>query len=399
MSELERQVSQARELMQVDVSVSDTTQAILRLHATRRRRTRVRFAAAGGLAVAAVALGLFVARPALDPSPAPGLVALPDLPEAEAPEPELVEPEVVRFATSQDTPKRTLVFSDGSMAVLVQPRTQLRMEAYSEDLLELTLASGEARFVVQKNPQRLFRVRTADLRVEVLGTKFSVATDPEGFSEVKVHEGRVAVYRGQDRHELGANMRFTWDGERVVIEDEGKVAPRPKAKRRRRGTKRRAGPAPRVAAPNWTALADEGRFDDAYVAMKDEVRRPSDAAELMLAADVARLSGHPKEATRYLEQVIADHPEHARGLLAAFTLGRILQRELDDPRGAAEAFRTARLLAPTGSLAEDALAHEAECWGRAGESERARDLARKYLAQYPRGRKAGSMRRLVGAAP
>ena len=131
--------------------------------------------------------------------------------------------------------------------------------------------------------------------------------------------------------------------------------------------------------------------------MAEAPPRARNAKELMLAADVARLSGHPEEAARLLDKVLQRHRHHPRGLLAAFTLGRICERELNQPRRAAEAFRLARTLSPSGSLAEDALAHEAECRARAGEATRARELAAEYLSRYPSGRKAGTMRRLVGS--
>jgi hypothetical protein len=51
-----------------------------------------------------------------------------------------------------------------------------------------------------------------------------------------------------------------------------------------------------------------------------------------------------------------------RAPLAAFTLGRVLLRELARPREAAAAFAQARALAPRGPFVEDALAREVEAW-------------------------------------
>jgi len=394
-SELERQVDQARDSLQVDLSAADTSQALLRFEGRRRRRQRRRVAAGGIVTGAALALLTVAFWPSSEPkSPRPALVDLPPLEEVES-----TDDAPVRFATDDETPKRTVAFVDGSMAVLVRPDTQLRLEALEPELLELSLNSGEARFTVAKNPQRLFRVRTADLRIEVLGTRFSVSAPRAGRSAVKVHEGRVAVFRGTDRYELSPGMRLTWDGGRVVIDDASKDKRRTRPKKRRRRARRSAHSAPAQAAQPWTTLAENGAFDDAYHAMQDEPRRPSSPAELMLAADVARLSGHPREATTYLRRVVKEHQDRPQGMLAAFTLGRILQRELNEPRAAAQAFRTARTLAPNGSLAEDALANEAECWARAGSNSQAKELAHRYLRQYPAGRKTGSMRRLVGPSP
>ena len=395
MNDLERQVEAARGLLSVELSAADTAQALLRFEDGRRRRQRRRVAA-GALVAAAAAVALAVwARPRPAAPPPGRLVEVPALEEADGPrlaaDP---RPWVEAFETDDATRSRMVFFSDGSSAVLVRPRTQLRLEASSEDLVELTLASGEARFEVQRNPRRLFRVRTTDLRVEVLGTKFAVSADPEGAERVRVYEGRVAVFVGDERHELGPKMRLTYDGERTIVEDDA-PSPPPTRKRakRRRAARRRAPTALHVPA-DWQDLAEDGRYDDAYEAMQGAVVRPVDTAELMLAADVARLSGHPRQATEFLERVVAVRGD-PRALLAAFTLGRILQRELDEPRRAAEAFHVAWSLAPSGSLAEDALAHEAECWARAGVEDAAKARAEQYLRQYPDGRRAAAMRRWV----
>ncbi len=148
----------------------------------------------------------------------------------------------------------------------------------------------------------------------------------------------------------------------------------------------------------WRSLAKSGDYRAAYTAMK-EAPAPvlNQTAELMLAADVARLSGHPVEAVPFLQRVMDDHPKHPRAVLAAFTLGRIQRRQLGHPRKAAESFAKARQLAPNGSLAADALAHEAECLQMAGEKERAQNKAKQYLKLFPQGRKADSMRRMGGA--
>jgi transmembrane sensor len=394
-NDLERQVGAARDLLQVELTAADTAQALLRFEDRRRRRQRRRAAAATlGAAAAAVALAVWMSPPRGDPAaPAPGRIVAeaPDEAPDEVPEAGPVE----SFETDGANPSRMVFFSDGSSAELVRAKTQLRLEASSEDLLELTLARGEARFEVQKSPRRLFRVRTRSLRVEVLGTRFTVAEDDAGAERVRVQEGRVAVFVEAERHELGPGMRLVYDGARTVIEDDTTPAPQPK---QRRSKRRRARRAPTQAVlhiqADWQELAEDGRYDDAYQAMQGAAAKPAELGELMLAADVARLSGHPRQATEFLSQVVA-HRDDPRALLAAFTLGRILQRELDQPGPAAEAFHTAWSLAPSGSLAEDALAHEAECWARAGAPEQARARAQQYLHQYPSGRKVATMRRLV----
>jgi transmembrane sensor len=121
-----------------------------------------------------------------------------------------------------------------------------------------------------------------------------------------------------------------------------------------------------------------------------------DAAELLLAADVMRLSHHPAEAVDPLERVVRVHADDPRAPLAAFTLGRVLLDELGQPKAAAAAFAKVQLLAPDGQLTQDALAREAEAWSRAGDMNQARARAREYVARFPEGFHLKSVRRFGG---
>ena len=118
--------------------------------------------------------------------------------------------------------------------------------------------------------------------------------------------------------------------------------------------------------------------------------------QLLLAADVARLSGHPADAVPYLERFLARHGKDPRAALTAFTLGRVLLEDLGRPSRAASAFARARRLAPEGELAEDALAREVESWSRAGRAKEASSRAQQYVARYPRGRRLRMVKKLGG---
>lgn len=388
MSELERRAQAAGRLLAPPIEAADTERALARFYALRERQQKRRViaaSAAGGAAMVAAALIV-----ALQPG-APG-------------------------GRTGPGDERTIHFADGSVAVLLEEGTVLRVEESSEALLEIGLQKGRARFDVAPNPARLFRVVTAGLRVEVLGTSFTVGAENRGL--VEVHRGRVAVFAGENRHELVAGMSFRLDGERSVVApaepaqattappeaapveeetaeratlEEEPATPAPK---RRRGVRRAASAVP---AGKWRHLAEKGLFSEAYQALEDDAaeRRIGDLPGLLLAADAARLSGHPAEAAAYLEQALAEHPHEAQASLAAFTLGRIYERELARPIQAAEAFARARALGPSGSLAEDALAHEIECWLRAGRKEQAKARAQLYLAEHPEGRRVERLRGLA----
>jgi transmembrane sensor len=151
-----------------------------------------------------------------------------------------------------------------------------------------------------------------------------------------------------------------------------------------------ASPTAAQTREGWRELARDGEYDRAYAviaAVRDEPE------ELLLAADVKRLSHHPAEAIEPLRAVVRDHASDPRAPLAAFTLGRVLLEELGRPAEAADAFADAVRLAPSGPMAEDALAREVEAQSRAGEPAAAKRLAQQYVAQFPTGRKLKSVRR------
>jgi transmembrane sensor len=118
--------------------------------------------------------------------------------------------------------------------------------------------------------------------------------------------------------------------------------------------------------------------------------------DLLLAADVARLGGHPEKAVAPLSAVVSSHAGDSRAPLAAFTLGRTLLDQLGRPREAADAFAAARRLDSHGALAQDALAREVESWSHAGEATLAHERATDYVTRYPNGRRLAAVKRLGG---
>jgi len=137
----------------------------------------------------------------------------------------------------------------------------------------------------------------------------------------------------------------------------------------------------------WRSLSQSGDYEGAYRLLQQSTVEDDDTGALLDAADAARLSGHPQAAVTYLRKVLDGHRESPVAPLAAFTLGRVLLERLGQPSEAADAFATARQLAPTGSLAQDALAREVEAWSKAGRPEDAYRLAKQYVETYPKGRR------------
>jgi transmembrane sensor len=280
-----------------------------------------------------------------------------------------------------------------------------------------TVDQGGVWFTVTRRPDRVVRVLAGGVEVEVVGTRFLVER-AEDQVRVQVDHGRVRVRAGGEARELtdGAEASFPLlqgpaplpgslpapgSGE-APPPDEGGAGPSPSSARPlpERGPSRRA-PAPRAPASRrpdqaWQRLAAAGDYARAWDALREAAPPSDEPVELLLAADVARLSRHPEAALGPLERLLALYPFDARAPLAAFTLGRVLLDELGRPREAAAAFARVREVDPTNALAEDALAREVESHDRAGDAARAHTLALEYERRYPEGQRLRAVRHFGG---
>lgn len=323
------------------------------LHARRRARARAQRVAvlAGAVAAAALAL-LFFLRPA----------------------PKVVAQAPVAPARVEPTSGKT-TFADGSVA-RVGASGELSVTAAAPERIESRLVHGAADFEVTKRAGRDFVVVAGSVRVRVVGTRFRVELVGER-TRVSVSEGKVEVQDGERRTYLEAGES------RFFPSAEPEVRPEPK-------------PAPAIAGrARFLELARGGDYKGAFQVMSQTPAVVgSSAEELMLAADAARLSNHPEQALGYLRRVTREHAADSRAPLAAFTLGRLLLSQLARPAEAADAFALSRRLRPSGGLAEDALAREAEAASAAGSAARAQNLARQYLERYPAGKHRQTLQRL-----
>jgi hypothetical protein len=243
-----------------------------------------------------------------------------------------------------------------------------------------TLRAGGARFSVPHDTRRPFVVTAGDVVIDDLGTTFTVQYLSADRLEISVEQGRARVRaRGTDT-EIAAGARLE-----VPVSAPAVPAERP--------ARSSAGP---TVASSWRPLAERGRYAEAHTALKragpNAVR--DETADLLLAADAARLGGFPADALPYLERVVRTHAGDPRAGLASFTLGRVLLDELGRPREAADAFARARVAG--GPLAEDALAREVEATSRSGDTARSRELGRTYQHLYPNGRRAKAVARFGG---
>jgi transmembrane sensor len=208
----------------------------------------------------------------------------------------------------------SLTFHDGSTAT-AEVGALLRTRSDGGSATEIDLVAGAARFDVVHDPGRVFRVRAGGVTVDVLGTAFRVAREPDGTATVSVERGRVRAH-GADAWEIGA------------------------------GESRRVRPA-----------ADDATVPLAAPARDFESPAPADVATLLARADDARAARRIDDAIAALDEIVRLHASDPRAAVAAFTLGRLLSDE-GRAADAAQAFAVARRLSPTRALADDARSRE-----------------------------------------
>jgi len=318
-------------------------------------------------------------------------------------------------STTDSRPTELLRFDDGSNVTAKSGGAHVAALEVAPNVVALRLDTGSARFSVTHNPARVFRVTARNVTITVLGTIFTVSLEPKG-----VH---IGVERGRVRVTSPLGERDVSVGEDAVVPDAPEIVgasptalPGPLPDE----TETPDVPAPhevRLPAPvapsapssppapsnpprtsSWRELAEDGDYANAYKMMtaKGAPAVRDEPGDLLLAADVARLGGHPEAAVAAFQRVLVAHSSDSRAPLAAFTFGRTLLDQLGEPHEAAEAFATARRLDPGGALAQDALAREVESWSRAGDASRAHERAEDYFRLYPKGRRAAAVRRLGG---
>lgn len=285
-------------------------------------------------------------------------------------------PEPVHWVTVADRGTMVQTLSDQSRVELA-PDSSMRLVEGSPERIVLSLEQGSAHFVVSKHPERLFRVEAGNVTATVRGTAFRVTRQGEG-AVVSVDEGQVEVTSAAGSRWLAAGEQLGSVPE-IASTATVRAPPLPSA-----GT-------PRAPALGWRAMAAEGDYPAAYVALgAGGVGRESgaavDAATLFSLADVARLSGHPAEATAPLEKILAAHRGDPSASLAAFTLGKLQLDQLADPRAAAGHFDQAIALGAPATILEDATARRVQAYARAGDGAKARAAAAEYRARFPAGR-------------
>jgi TolA-binding protein len=151
--------------------------------------------------------------------------------------------------------------------------------------------------------------------------------------------------------------------------------------------------AEQAATQTYRSRVESHDYRGAYAVLDQNPAVAGDTVkDLLLAADVARLSNHPAAAVPYLQRIIHDHPRDERAPMAAFTLGRTLSG-LGRTREAMNMFARVQSAWPHSALAEDALLRQAEAASELGDASAARRIAEQYDKSYPNGRRRAEVRR------
>ncbi len=146
---------------------------------------------------------------------------------------------------------------------------------------------------------------------------------------------------------------------------------------------------------DWRRLARDGRFDAAFLVLSPlaDLVAHSERDELLLLADVLRLTNHGAEARQALNATRARFPGTPEAARASFSLGVLSFPSAE----AIVAFETYLREAPDGVLAEQALSRQLECHQRLGQQVELRASAVRYLARFPDGSSAALAQRVRDA--
>lgn len=280
-----------------------------------------------------------------------------------------------------------LAMSDGSR---VELRGGARFEPLesSGSMFLAVLQRGAARFEVRPGGPRRWQIECGLASVEVVGTAFSCEREP-GRLRIAVEHGVVLV-RGE---KVPDRARRLAAGESLEVLEAVPAPVVPPSERPK--SAETSGPMIGLRSPSpplrsWRELARDGHHREAFATLGargfQKVTRHVGVADLLVLADVARLSGHPADAVAPLDRILSDFPADPQAALAAFAVGRLELDELGHPARAAAALNRALALGVPQTLREDVRARLVEAYLHAGNHAAARAAADAYKREFPAGR-------------
>jgi len=270
-------------------------------------------------------------------------------------------------------PRTDFRFVDGSRVVIGEGAVVEVLENTGERFVT-ALRSGASTFDVHPGGPRRWVVESGHVRVEVVGTEFTVTRSP-GHVRVAVDRGIVLV-RG-DRVPDGV-QRLTAGAELDVVEDTPPPESAPLAPPAPIRAPDEAPPA--RPAPPSIARASEAGHEGARAALRE--------------AEAAEARGDVDEAISRLRAVVDGGAKDTRTAVAAFSLARLLLAR--HPGEAASVLRGALDRGMPLALEEHARARLVEACAESGDHAAAEAAAEEYLGRYPEGAHRAEVERWRG---
>jgi TolA-binding protein len=271
-------------------------------------------------------------------------------------------------------------FSDGSSADL-SPGARGRVASVGVRGASIVLETGRVDVHVVHRWLSDWTVAAGPYVVRVTGTDLVVAWDPDAEQlDVEVAHGAVAVagpaLTGEQMVSTGQHLRVEDRLEYAALGPiESHVAPAEAVSGEASWDAPDEVPAP---GPSPAARV-ESKAPTAVTA-----RAPT-ASELLALSDAARGEGHPERAAQFLRDLRKRFPRTDEAGIAAYTLGVTAFDQAHSLDQAATWFETYLRERPNGSLAAEALGRWMEAESALGRTERAAQVAKRYLAEYPAG--------------
>jgi transmembrane sensor len=290
----------------------------------------------------------------------------------------------------------SLRLADGSLVQFDVNAADLRVAEQSAARVLIEQARGSAHYAVAPNAARSFEVHAGSVTVTVVGTEFVVARHGER-AWVDVTRGKVRVSRGPDaaaRALLTAGQGGFFPPATTLPASAATPAFTPEGETSNTAPDEADAPArAQQASQIYRSHVASRNYREAYAVLARNPALAGDTVkDLLVAADVARLSNHPAEAVPYLQRILRDHARDERAPMAAFTLGRTLSG-LGRTREAMNLFARVRSQWPASPLAEDALLRQAEAAEKLGDRASLARIAAQYDRDYPNGRRRAEVRR------